>query len=381
MVEDTFPTERLESILAGIRKDPRKPKKVLAAMSGGVDSSVAAWLMKESGVEVVGITLRLRPCNEEQIEQQKACCGAEDSIHAKATASRIGISHYFLDYQEEFRNQVLECAWHEYAKGRTPNPCVLCNRFLKFGKLDQYARQIGAEGIVTGHYARVKPLPSGAMGLFRGLDPEKDQSYFLFALEREVLGRCYFPLGELTKREVRQLAKRVGLTNADKKESQDACFGIPGEAFADTLRRVLGKKITPGYFVDPTGRILGSHRGVHHYTLGQRRGLGVALGKRAYVSSIDPTTGTIVLSTEEDELKKDFLEATEVNWLDPSFQKEPFMGWVQVRYTQKPIAAEVIPLSADRIQVKFQDRVRAITPGQAAVVYQGDLVICGGWIC
>ncbi|MCX7788164.1 MAG: tRNA 2-thiouridine(34) synthase MnmA [Spirochaetes bacterium] len=381
MVEDTFSQEQLKSILEGIRKDPRKPKKVVAAMSGGVDSSVAAWLMRESGIEVIGVTLRLRPCDEDQQEQRKACCGAEDSIHAKATAGRIGISHYFLDFQDEFRHRVLEVSWNEYSKGRTPNPCVLCNRFLKFGKLYQYACEMGAEGIVTGHYARVKRLSSGEMGLFRGVDTLKDQSYFLFALDGEVISRCYFPLGELTKKEVRQLAKRIGLTNAEKKESQDACFGVPGEAFADTLRRVLGKNTTPGYFIDPEGRVLGPHRGVHHYTLGQRRGLGIALGKRAYVARIDPATGTIVLSTEEDTIKQAGLEATDVNWLDPSKQKEPFMGLVQVRYTQKPVAALILPLSVDRIQVQFQEPVRAITPGQAAVVYQGDRVICGGWIC
>ncbi len=381
MVEGTFSPERIVSVLDGIRKDPRKPRKVVAAMSGGVDSSVAAWLMKEAGVEVVGVTLRLRPCDDDLAVQRKACCGAEDSIHAKTTAGRIGISHYLLDYQDEFRARVLEDAWTEYTKGRTPNPCVLCNRFLKFGKLYTYACEIGAEGIVTGHYARVKPLSHGGMGLFRGVDPVKDQSYFLFALDRKVLETCWFPLGELTKGEVRDLARQIGLTNAEKPESQDACFGVPGEAFADTLRRVLGKEAIPGYFIDSLGRILGPHRGVHHYTLGQRRGLGVALGKRAYVSKIDPTTGTIVLSTEDEELHKSLLEATEVNWLDPSFQKEPFEGWVQVRYTQKPVAARVIPLSTDRIRVEFQERVRAITPGQAAVVYQGNELICGGWIC
>lgn len=380
MREGMYPDDRLKVILEEIRKDPRRPKKVVAAMSGGVDSSVAAWLMKEAGVEVVGVTLRLRPCDEDGGIQRKACCGAEDSIHARATAGRIGISHYFLDYQEEFRDRVLEPAWNEYARGRTPNPCVFCNRFLKFGKLVQYARQIGAEGIVTGHYAQVKPLSPGGMGLFRGVDPRKDQSYFLFALERDVLPWCWFPLGGLLKREVRQLARSIGLTNAEKPESQDACFGVPGEAFADTLRRVLGKQSVPGYFVDASGRILGPHRGVHHYTLGQRRGLGVALGKRAYVARIDPTGGTIVLSTEDGELLKTGLEATDVNWLDPSFQKEPFKGWVQVRYTQKPVAAWVIPLSEDRIQVQFEEKVRAITPGQAAVVYREGQVICGGWI-
>ena len=380
MAEGMDPKVRLKEILEGIQKDPRNPRKVVAAMSGGVDSSVAAWLMKEAGVEVVGVTLRLRPCSEDEGGKGKACCGAEDSIHAKATAGRIGISHYFLDYQEEFRDRVLEPAWNEYARGRTPNPCVLCNRFLKFGKLFQYARQIGAEGIVTGHYARVEPLPSGGMGLFRGVDPKKDQSYFLFALDREVLQGCWFPLGRLLKREVRQLARIIGLTNAEKPESQDACFGVPGEAFADTLRRVLRKESVPGYFVDTVGRVLGPHRGVHHYTLGQRRGLGVALGKRAYVAQIDPTGGTIVLSTEDGELLKTGLEAADVNWLDPSFQKEPFEGWVQVRYTQKPVAARVIPLSEDRIQVQFGEKVRAVTPGQAAVVYREAQVICGGWI-
>jgi len=370
----------LQQQIQGIQADPRKPRQVVAAMSGGVDSSVAAYLMKQAGVEVIGVTLRLRPCSEDQPEQRKACCGAEDSLHARVTASRIGIDHYFLDYQKEFFEEILTTAWKEYSRGRTPNPCVLCNRFLKFGRLVQYAEQIGADGIVTGHYARILPLPDReGIGLFRGIDPVKDQSYFLFGIEREVLARCWFPLGSLEKKDVRALARVIGLSNAEKRESQDACFGVPGESFADTLRRLFNEKRVLGNFVDETGKVLGPHTGIHNYTLGQRRGLNVALGKRLYVSRIDPETGTIVLSSEEEALRRSSLEAEGVNWLDPFFRERPFKGEVQVRYTQHPVPGEISP-SEEGIRIQFKEPIRAITPGQAAVVYKGEEVICGGWI-
>ncbi|MFQ3621627.1 MAG: tRNA 2-thiouridine(34) synthase MnmA [Spirochaetales bacterium] len=370
----------IEKLLKELQQEPRKPRKVLVAMSGGVDSSVAAYIMKEAGIEVIGVTLRLRSCSLEEGVKQKACCGAEDSIHAQAVAGRLGIPHYFLDYQEDFRKKVLEKAWEEYASGRTPNPCVLCNRFLKFGKLFHYAGAIGAEGIVTGHYARILPQEGGAYGLFRGIDSKKDQSYFLFALDPAVLSRCWFPLGGLLKTEVREIAREIGLSNAEKRESQDACFGVGGEAFADTLRRVLGKTVKPGIFTDASGKILGYHEGVHAYTLGQRRGLGVALGKRAYVARIDVEKGIVVLDTDEKELLHSELVAKEVNWLAPLFAKKPFEGFVQVRYTQQAVPAYIVPLEGGRIRVEFTEKVRAITPGQAAVVYKEDQLICGGWI-
>ena len=370
----------IDRTAAAIKADPRKPKMIVAAMSGGVDSSVAALLMKEAGVQVVGVTLRLRACSDERDEQRKACCGAEDSIHARLSAGKIGIPHYFLDYQDDFQRIVLSRAWDEYSKGRTPNPCVLCNRYLKFGRLLDYAKEIGAAGVATGHYARVLANEAGKSSLHRGLDSGKDQSYFLFDLPFENLGRCWFPLGALRKPEVREIARFVGLANAEKKESQDACFGVKGESFPETLRRVLGTDVKAGNFVDEQGRVLGRHKGVYAYTLGQRRGLGIALGTRGYVAKIRPETAEVVVSTDETLLLADTLTAEEVNWLAPEFRISPFSGEAQVRYAHKSEAVDVEPLSESKIRVRFHKPVRAVTPGQAAVVYSGSRLICGGWI-
>ncbi len=370
----------VEGAVAEIASDPRKPKLVVAAMSGGVDSSVAAFLLKEAGLDVVGVTLRLRSCSDEKDEVRKACCGAEDSIHARLSAGRLGVPHYFLDYQDDFKRIVLERAWSEYEKGRTPNPCVLCNRWLKFGRLMDYAGEIGAAGIATGHYARTLADGKGGIGLYRGLDPAKDQSYFLFDLRHESLRRCWFPLGSLKKAEVREIARFAGLANAEKRESQDACFGVKGESFPETLRRVLGTESRPGNFVDERGRVLGRHDGFHAFTLGQRRGLGIALGSRGYVAAIRPETAEVVVSTDESLLLADSLEADEANWLAPEFAASPFTGEAQVRYGHRPEAAEIEPLPDGGIRVRFRKPVRAVTPGQAAVAYSGDRLVCGGWI-
>ena len=363
-----------------IKADPRKPKMIVAAMSGGVDSSVAAFLLKQAGLEVVGVTLRLRACGDEKDELRKACCGAEDSIHARLSASKIGIPHYFLDYQDDFRRIVLERAWNDYAKGRTPNPCVLCNRYLKFGRLQDYAGEIGAAGIATGHYARVLVDGEGRPGLYRGLDFAKDQSYFLFDVTYENLGRSWFPLGELRKAEVREIARFAGLANAEKKESQDACFGVKGESFPETLRRVLGTEVKAGNFVDERGKVLGRHDGVYAYTLGQRRGLGIALGSRGYVARIRPEAAEVVVSTDESLLFAEDLAAAEVNWLAPEYRDTAFSGEAQIRYGHRPEAADVEPLPGGGIKVRFRKPVRAVTPGQAAVVYAGGRLVCGGWI-
>ncbi len=369
-----------ETALAGLAADPRRPKRLVAAMSGGVDSSVAAFLAREAGIETIGVTLRLRPCAEDPAEKARACCGAEDGIHARTAAARLGIPHYFLDYQDDFRRIVLERAWDEYAKGRTPNPCALCNRHLKFGRLLEYAREIGADGVVTGHYARVLPAEEGGFGLHRGVDPVKDQSYFLFDLERSAVDRCFFLLGVLRKAETRDIARGLGLANAEKRDSQDACFGVPGESFPETLRRVLGVRTKPGVFVDPAGRVLGRHDGAHAYTLGQRRGLGVALGVRGWVSRIDPETGTVEISTDEEALMRRELVAGDVNWLDASREGTSFDAEVSVRYAHRAAPARVEGLPGGGFAAVFERPVRAVTPGQAAVVYRGDRVVCGGWI-
>ena len=366
--------------LESLASDPRRPKRLVAAMSGGVDSSVAAFLAREAGIETVGVTLRLRSCADDPSEQRKACCGAEDAIHARSAAAKLGIPHYFLDYQADFQRLVLSRAWDEYSRGRTPNPCVLCNRYLKFGRLLDYAREIGADGVVTGHYARIIPAAEGVYGLYRGLDPDKDQSYFLFDMPRENLPRCWFPLGGLDKAATREIARGLGLANAEKRESQDACFGVKGESFPETLRRVLGVDVRPGTFVDESGRELGRHSGVYAYTIGQRRGLGVALGVRGWVSRIEPETGRVVISTDEEDLLEESFTAAEINWLDPGREGQSFDASCQVRYAHRAEAARVDPLPGGQIRVTFARPVRAVTPGQAAVVYEGDRVVCGGWI-
>jgi tRNA-specific 2-thiouridylase len=373
-------TSALDRALTALSDRRPRPKRLVAAMSGGVDSSVAAYIMKEAGIEVVGITLRLRACADESGETRKACCGAEDAIHARSSAAKIGVPHYFLDYQEDFRHIVLSRAWDEYSKGRTPNPCVLCNRYLKFGRLLDYAREIEADGIITGHYARVLTDEAGEAGLYRGLDPLKDQSYFLFDLARENLSRSWFPLGPLRKSETREIARTLGLANAEKRESQDACFGVPGESFPETLRRVLGADVRPGTFIDESGKVLGRHDGVHAYTIGQRRGLGISLGIRGYVSAIRPETAEVIISTDEETLMRNSLTAEDINWLDLSRKDTAFSGSVQVRFAQKPQTAVLSPLPGGKVRIAFHKPVRAVTPGQAAVMYVGDRVVCGGWI-
>jgi tRNA-specific 2-thiouridylase len=370
----------VDRALAAITDGRPRPKRLVAAMSGGVDSSVAAFLMKEAGIEVIGVTLRLRACADEPGETRKACCGAEDAIHARSSAAKIGVSHYFLDYQEDFQRLVLSRAWNEYSKGRTPNPCVLCNRYLKFGRLIDYARELDADGIITGHYARVLADDAGGSGLYRGLDPMKDQSYFLFDIPGKNLAFCRFPLGPLRKTETREIARNLGLANAEKRESQDACFGVRGESFPETLRRVLKVDVRPGCFVDEAGRVLGRHGGVYAYTIGQRRGLGIALGSRGYVSAIRPETGEVVISTDEETLMRSSLVAEEINWLDSSRKDTAFSGSAQVRFAQKPQAAVLSPLPGGRVRITFHKPVRAITPGQAVVMYVGDRLVCGGWI-
>ena len=277
---------------------------------------------------------------------------------------------------------MLQPAWEDYSTGRTPNPCVRCNRFLKFGKLIEYARSIGAEGIVTGHYARIEAdQDGGPLLLKRGRDEDKDQSYFLSGIRREDLESIFFPLGEFTKKEVRNLAAEMELPNADKIESQDACFGIKGEAFSETLRRHFSAEAKPGFFIGPDGRRVGRHEGCHLYTIGQRKGLNVALGRPAYIAAIDTKSGEIRLEVDDSLLLSREMSIADMNWLVPGCEGQTPNCSVQIRYRHKAVPAEVsLEHSPGLFKLRFATPQRAVTPGQAAVLYDGDTVLGGGWI-
>ena len=352
------------------------PEKVIVAMSGGVDSSVAAWLYREKGAEVIGVTLRLRPQN---IAGQDGCLSREDEEQAAAVARQLGIPHEILDYSEDFVREVLQPSWEEFARGRTPNPCTLCNPRIKFGKLLAYADQIGADRVATGHYAEIFET-DGLRQIRRGLDPAKDQSYFLFGLTQTMLQRLDFPVGALAKPEVRELARRAGLVTHDKKDSQDTCFLVPGESFQESLRKLFQATVPGGLIVGADGRRLGKHTGIHQYTLGQRKGLGVALGVPAYVTKIDPASRTVTLSADEDELVSRRFSVAAVNWQNGKTPTAPFPALIQVRYRSRAVPGRVIPGVDGQVEIELETPIRAVTPGQAAVFYDRDILLGGGYI-
>ena len=347
-------------------------------MSGGVDSSVAAALLLEEGFEVIGVTLQLQAC--EQSAEAGSCCGADGVAEAKAAAGRLGIPHHVLDCREVFERKVLLPGWEEYRRGRTPNPCVLCNREIKFGFLLDYAKTLGAQKIATGHYARIRPQKEGRAFLVRGVDVRKDQSYFLFAVDPERLSNALLPLGGYTKDAVRAIARRIGLANADRTESQDACFSAKDTAYSEVLRRRFNEEALPGPVLDETGRLLGMHEGIHRFTIGQRRGIGIALGSAAWVRSIDPERRAVILTGSKEGLAAWGLIATGVGWhgLPPDFRR--LRCSVQVRYNQPPVPAIVELEKPGTVRVHFARPVNAVCPGQAAVFYSGARLLGGGWI-
>ncbi|ERP31082.1 tRNA 2-thiouridine(34) synthase MnmA [Chitinivibrio alkaliphilus] len=353
-------------------------KRLVAAMSGGVDSSVAAALYAEQGYEVIGITLKMKNCDNSR-EKTKACCGLDDNIHARLAAEKLGIKHYFLDLRHIFEESVLRYAWEEYSRGHTPNPCVMCNEHLKFGALIDYADKLNADGVITGHYARITTDESGSPALLNGVDDTKNQTYFLATLTRKQLEKSCMPLGEYTKDMVREMARKRGLENAEKTESQDACFGYRGEAFAETLGRYFDASFHGGEMVDETGRFLRHHEGIQRYTIGQRKGLGVALGKPAYVSSIDPATGRIRVTTRQDDLLSPALQAESMNWLVD--MPHEFSCYAQIRYNQTPVPVQVVRRGDNGVRVVFEEPVRAATAGQLLALYEKDRLLGGGWIC
>ena len=356
--------------------------KALIAMSGGVDSSVAALLTTEKRCDCIGCTMKLwdLPGEEDaQLKGSKTCCSLDDTEDARSVAYRLGMPFYAFNYKDEFRESVICPFASDYEHGRTPNPCIECNRFLKFGKLYERAMQLGCETIVTGHYARIERGPDGRYLLKKGLDPSKDQSYVLHCLTQEQLAHTYFPLGELTKDTVRQIAAEHGFVNANKPDSQDICF-VPDGDYAKVVERYgAGEGTAPGRFVDLEGRPIGTHRGLIHYTIGQRKGLGNTWGKPVFVVAIDPAANTVTLGDSADLFRRE-VRVSQFHWIAGEPPAAPIRCTAKLRYRQAEQPAVADPAGDGRVTLVFDEPQRAPTPGQYAVLYDGDTVLGGGRI-
>lgn len=355
-------------------------KKVMAAMSGGVDSSVAAALLMEQGYEVSGATLKLYANEDIGLEgASRSCCSLLDVMDASAVCLKLGIEHFVFNFGDAFSKEVIERFKSAYVSGKTPNPCIDCNRFIKFHKLLERAELLGMDYIATGHYARVeRDEESGRYLLKKARDSAKDQTYVLYAMTQHQLRKTLFPLGALLKSEVRGLASQRGLINAGKPDSQDICF-VPNGDYAGFLENTLKVSPSPGSFTDSEGRVLGEHRGLIRYTIGQRRGLGLNHHEPRYVIKKDAEKNTVVLGEEGQLYTKEFTVCG-LNLISIERLEGPLPARVKTRYSQKEAEALLIPLDEKRAKVEFKSPQRAITPGQAAVFYDGGTVIGGGTI-
>lgn len=356
-------------------------KKVLVAMSGGVDSSAALVILKEK-YDVIGVTLKL---HDGELEQDgiKTCCSLSDIDDARQVAARFGIMHYVYNFKELFGEKVIRNFVESYERGVTPNPCIDCNRYIKFDGLLERALSLGCDYVATGHYARVEYDEERGRWLLKKAvcadgENDKDQSYVLYNLTQEQLSHILFPLGSLTKPEVRSLAAKNGLLNAEKPDSQDICF-VPNGKYAEFIEGYTGKKSAPGNVTDTDGKIVGRHNGLINYTIGQRKGLGIAFGKPAYVVGKNVKDNTLIVGSEQ-ELLSDTLIADELNWISIESLTEPILCKAKTRYRMQEQPCVVYPESDGTVRVEFYEPQRAITPGQRVVFYDGDIVIGGGTI-
>jgi tRNA-specific 2-thiouridylase len=352
--------------------------RVVLAMSGGVDSSASAVLLKRQGYDVIGLFMRTGAHSHDDTrrDNKKGCCSAIDAGDARRVADKLDIPFYALDFEKEF-DRIIDYFADEYASGRTPNPCVVCNNWLKFGQLWAFGQQLGADFIATGHYAQVKRGPHG-FELHRGTDPEKDQSYVLHGIRREVLPHLLFPVGGFVKSEIRGLAREAGLAGvAEKPDSVEICF-VPSGDHTDVVRKRRPEVAMAGVIAEKDGTVLGPHDGIDRFTVGQRKGLGVAAGRRRFVLEILPETGTVVVGDPED-LQADGLHASRVNWLS-EVPTEPIRCIAKIRYRHAGVQTLVTPTSDGGAEVRFDEPQSAVTPGQAVAFYDDSRVLGGGWI-
>ncbi|MBI4682010.1 MAG: tRNA 2-thiouridine(34) synthase MnmA [Nitrospirae bacterium] len=357
--------------------------KVIVAMSGGVDSSVAAYLLKKQGFDVIGLSFEL--WDRRDLSSSNACCSLETIELAKSVANKIGIKHYTADVRDAFYSHVIETFCESYIKGVTPNPCILCNKYIKFDFLLKKAKERDADFISTGHYARIESQGSGVRGqggnrrlLKKGIDPIKDQSYVLYVMKQEELAKTIFPLGEMKKEETRQIAKDIGLANALRAESQEICF-IGDDNYSDFIKNFSPEALQPGKIFDTSGKVLGEHKGIAFYTIGQRRGLGISALKPNYVVDINHKNNTIIVGSRDDAMGKN-LKVKDLNWIYIDSITAPIKAHVKIRSTMKEKPSTIHPLKDNRVLIEFDDPQWAPASGQSAVFYQGDLVIGGGII-
>ncbi|NEZ75230.1 tRNA 2-thiouridine(34) synthase MnmA [Clostridium botulinum] len=352
-------------------------KKVLVGMSGGVDSSVAAYLLKEQGYEVIGVTMQIWQDDEEFIEKEGGCCSLSAVADARRVANKIGIPFYVMNFKDAFKRNVIDYFVDEYMEGRTPNPCIACNKFIKFSSFLDKAMAMGIDYVATGHYAIIEKHNDRYI-IKKSEDDKKDQTYALYNLTQFQLERTLMPCGQYKKSKIREIAKEIGLRVHNKKDSEEICF-IPDNDHGRYIKNRFPNKVREGNFVDKQGNILGTHKGIVYYTIGQRKGLGIAFGKPMYVVDINPFRNEVVLGDLEDLLNTELI-AKNTNYIPFDTLKEPMEVEAKIRYSQTPSKAIITPIEDDRVRVNFHEKQRAITKGQSVVFYKDDLLIGGGII-
>ena len=354
-------------------------KRVVVGMSGGVDSSVAAWLLKEQGYDVIGVTMQIWQDEEEKLQEENGgCCGLTAVDDARRVAASLDIPYYVMNFKREFKENVIDYFVDEYIGGRTPNPCIACTRFVKWESLLKRSMDIGADYIATGHYARVEQLPNGRYAVRTSATGRKDQTYALYNLTQEQLKRTLMPVGGYTKEEIREMAAKMNLPVAHKPDSQDICF-VPDGDYASFIEKTADQTFPQGNFVLTDGTIVGRHNGIIHYTVGQRKGLGVAMGYPVFVLAIRPETNEVVLGKAEESLSR-YVRADRINFMSVEDLKEPKKVWAKIRYNHKGAWCTVERTGEDEILCTFDEPLRAAAPGQAVVLYDGEYVLGGGTI-